>query len=85
MLYSSPNIIRQIKLRRMRWVGHVTRKEEDRKRTGFLWESPKERNHLEDRGVNGKMGSEWILGSLAWERVKSGSIWLKIGAGGGLM
>jgi hypothetical protein len=26
-LYSSPNIIRMIKLRRMRWAGHVTRKE----------------------------------------------------------
>jgi hypothetical protein len=24
-LYSSPNIIRQIKLRRMRWAGHVAR------------------------------------------------------------
>jgi len=27
-LYSSPNIIRIIKLRRMRWVGHVARMEE---------------------------------------------------------
>jgi hypothetical protein len=25
ILYSSPNIIRQIKSRRMRWAGHVTR------------------------------------------------------------
>jgi hypothetical protein len=25
ILYSSPNIIRQIKSRRMRWVGHVAR------------------------------------------------------------
>jgi hypothetical protein len=24
-VYSSPSIIRMIKLRRMRWVGHVTR------------------------------------------------------------
>jgi hypothetical protein len=29
-LYSSPNIIRMIKLMRMRWVGHVTRMEEKR-------------------------------------------------------
>jgi hypothetical protein len=28
-LYSSPNIIRVIKLRRMRWAEHVTRVEED--------------------------------------------------------
>jgi hypothetical protein len=32
----------------------------------FWWESPKERDDLEDQGVGGKMGSEWILGILAW-------------------
>jgi hypothetical protein len=26
----------------------------------------KENDHLEDQGVGGKMGSEWILGRLAW-------------------
>jgi hypothetical protein len=30
ILYSSPNIIRQIKSRRMRWAGHVARIGEDR-------------------------------------------------------
>jgi hypothetical protein len=30
ILYSSPNIVRQIKSRRMRWAGHVTRKGEER-------------------------------------------------------
>jgi hypothetical protein len=34
--------------------------------TRFWWESPKERDHLEDQGVGGRMGSEWILGRLAW-------------------
>ena len=29
-LYSSPNIVRVIKSRRMRWAGHVTRMEEGR-------------------------------------------------------
>jgi hypothetical protein len=29
-------------------------------------ESLKERDHLEDQGVGGKMESEWILGRLAW-------------------
>jgi hypothetical protein len=29
--------------------------------TGFWWESPKERDHSENRGVDGRMGSEWIL------------------------
>jgi hypothetical protein len=31
ILYSSPNIIRQIKSRRMRWAGHVARLGEERK------------------------------------------------------
>jgi hypothetical protein len=31
----------------------------------FWWESPKEREHSEDRGVDGRMGSEWILGRFA--------------------
>jgi hypothetical protein len=39
--------------------------------TRFWWESPKERDHFEDQGVGGEMGSEWILGD-----------WL--GGGGGL-
>jgi hypothetical protein len=29
---------------------------------GFGWESPKERDHLKDQGVDGRMGSKWILG-----------------------
>jgi hypothetical protein len=36
---------------------------------GFWWES-QVRDHLEDRGVDGRMGSEWILGRLAWGSVK---------------
>jgi hypothetical protein len=48
-MYTSPDIIRQIKSRRMRWVGHVAR-------------MGKERNVYR---VDGRMGSEWILGRLA--------------------
>jgi hypothetical protein len=33
--------------------------------TGFWWESQKERDHLEDQGVDGRMVSEWILGRFA--------------------
>jgi hypothetical protein len=29
------------------------------------WESQNERDNLEDQGVNGRMGSEWILRRLA--------------------
>jgi hypothetical protein len=64
-VYSYPNIIRQIKSRRMRWVGHVAHMEKRGKCTRFWWEGLKERDQLEDRGLDGRMGSEWILGRLA--------------------
>jgi hypothetical protein len=37
--------------------------------TRFWWESLKGRNHSEDKGVDGRMGSKWILGRLA------GGVW----------
>jgi hypothetical protein len=49
----------------MSWAGYLARKREDRKLYSVWWESPKERDHSEDRGVDGRMGSEWILGRLA--------------------
>jgi hypothetical protein len=39
-LYSSPNIIRHIKSRRMRWAGHVARMGEERKVYRVLEEKP---------------------------------------------
>jgi hypothetical protein len=52
--YSSPNVIRQMKLRRMGWAGHVAcgmwhAWERREKCTTLWWESPKERDHLEDQ------------------------------------
>jgi hypothetical protein len=47
-LYLSPNIIRQIISRRMRWDGHVARIERILKCMGFWWDSPKERDQLEE-------------------------------------
>jgi hypothetical protein len=64
-LYSSPDIIRQIKPRRMRWAGNVAHMGEEKKCTGFWWENQKERDYWEDQGTDGMMGSEWILGRLA--------------------
>jgi hypothetical protein len=44
-LYASPNIIRMIKTRRMRWAGHVARMGEKRKHIGYWWGSQKEEDH----------------------------------------
>jgi hypothetical protein len=33
-----------------------------------------EKDHLEDQGVGGKMGSEWIFGRLAW----AGVDWIRL-------
>jgi hypothetical protein len=63
-LYSSPDIIRQIKSRRVRWAGHVARMGEGRNVYRVWWESPKEKDHLKDRGVEGRMGSKCTLGRL---------------------
>jgi hypothetical protein len=44
-LYSSPNIIRTIKSRNMRWAEHIARMEEKRNAYKILVESQKERDH----------------------------------------
>jgi hypothetical protein len=63
-LNSSPNIIRQIRLRRMMGGACGTQGGETKLYKAFFG-IPKERDHLEDKGVDGRMGSEWVLGRLA--------------------
>jgi hypothetical protein len=56
---NSPSIVRVIKSRRMVWVGHVVRMGgEDY--TGFWWGNLRERNHLGDPGVDGRI-LRWII------------------------
>ena len=82
-LYSSPNIIRVINLRR-RWAGNAARME----RTGSYrvwWGDLREGEHLENPGVNG--GGDNIkadLKEVGWE-MWTGWIWLKIGVGDRLL
>jgi hypothetical protein len=52
-LYSSPNIVRVIKSRRMRWAGHVARMGEGRVVYRVLLGKPEGRNHWGDPGVDG--------------------------------
>ena len=53
-LYSSPNIVRVIKSRRMRWAGHVTRKGEERGLYRFLVGKPEGRRSL------GRPSPRWV-------------------------
>jgi hypothetical protein len=46
ILYSSPNIIRQIKSRRMRWAGHVARMGKERNVYRVLMEKPEGKKPL---------------------------------------
>jgi len=54
-LYSSPNIMRVIKLRRMRWAGHVARMRQRRGAYRVLMGKLRERGHLEEPGVDGRI------------------------------
>jgi hypothetical protein len=47
ILYSSPNIIRQIKSRIMRWAGHVARMGEERNVYRVLMGKPERKRPLE--------------------------------------
>jgi hypothetical protein len=81
-LYCSPSIVRVIKSRRMRWVGHVARMGERRGVYRFWWGNMRERDHLGDRGLDGRIILRWIFRKWdggAW----TGLIWLRIRTGVG--
>jgi hypothetical protein len=80
-LYSSPNIFRVIKSRRMRWVGHVARVGIGEVFTGFWLGGPKGRDHWKDLGVGGRITLNWNLGRLG-SVGQTGFGWLMIGSSG---
>jgi hypothetical protein len=60
-LHSSPNIIRGIKLRRLRRVGHVALTEERRAARWLWWTNVKERGRLENVVLDGRITIKRIL------------------------
>ena len=75
-LYSSPNIVRVIKSRRMRWAGHVTRMEEERGVHKVLVGKPEGKRPL------GRPRRRWE-DNIKIDLQEVGKSWLRIGTGGG--
>jgi hypothetical protein len=73
LVCSAPNVVSLISLR---IEGHMALMREERKVYKVLVGKLKERDHSEDRGVDGRMESEWILqlGSL----VGGGVEWIQL-------
>jgi len=76
-LYSSCNIVREIKSRRMRWAGHVACMGEERGCIGSWWGNRRERDHWGDLGLDGWIilgwiSRRWCVGiwtGLGWPRI----------------
>jgi len=78
-LYSSPNIVRVIKSRKMRWAGHVARMGEERGCIGSCWGNRRERDQWGDLDVDGwiilgRISRKWDVGiwtGLGWPGIET--------------
>jgi hypothetical protein len=85
-LYSSPELIRMIKSRRMKWAGHVARMGETRNAYRILAGNP------EGKRLLGRPRRRWVDNikmdrrEIGWNGMDwTGSNWLRRGISGGLL
>jgi hypothetical protein len=83
-LFSSPDIIRQIKLRRIRWAGHVACMGKGRNVYRVLVRKPEGKTPLERHRRRWEDGIKMDLAETGCG-VLSGFTWLRIGIVGGLL
>jgi hypothetical protein len=83
ILYSSPNIIRQIKSRKMRWAGHVAHMR-GKERVQGLMGKPEVKRPLGRPRHRWEDGIRMDLREIGWGSVDWIS-WPRIGTGGGLL
>jgi len=65
-LHVSPNIVRMIKSKRMRWAGRVVRMGKGELYTGLWWGNLREGDHLEGPGVDGSIALRLIFRNGIW-------------------
>jgi hypothetical protein len=71
-----------IKSRRMRWAGNVALMGRGEVYTGIWWGNLRERDHVEDPDVDGRIILRWIFRN--WDvGALTGLFWFNIGTGGG--
>jgi hypothetical protein len=76
-LYSSPNIIRMMESRRIRWVGHVARMGEQRNAYRILVGKPEGK-----RPLRRPRRGWWIILKLILKRYRMGWCWLNLSGSG---
>jgi hypothetical protein len=80
-LYSLPNIVRVVKLRRMRWAGYVACMGGE-KGVHMVLGNLSERGHWGDPDVDGRIVLRWMFRKFEGV-VGTGWSWLRTGTGGG--
>jgi hypothetical protein len=83
-LYSSPHIIWLIKSRRLRWTGHVARMGESRGADMVLVGRREGSRPLRKPRRKWKYSFKMDLREVGWG-ARTGSIWFRLGTGGGLL